>query len=113
MLIKNALVLTEAFRFEKLSVSIQNGIIEDIYAPSSDEERAKEAILSKVNEVCFKILECTAVFKNTQEGQAAFDRFMRTLITGEPPVIEKKLMPADAPKRGRGRPPKYTLSVKK
>ena len=55
-----------------------------------DEDAAREAILAKVNDVCFKILECTAVFKNTEEGQAAFDRFMRTLIDGEPPVIKKK-----------------------
>ena len=40
---------------------------------------AREAVLEKVNDICFKILECTAVFKNTYEGQLAFDRFMYTI----------------------------------
>ena len=56
-------------------------------------EKAREAVLAKVNETCFKILECTAVFKNTYDGQLAFDRFMHTVC---PEPVHKKA----------GRPPK-------
>lgn len=45
------------------------------------EDDARDAILEKVNEVCFKILECTAVFKNTPSGQAAFDKFISELLS--------------------------------
>ena len=38
--------------------------------------KAKNAVTDYVNSACEQILECTAVFKNTDEGQAAFDRFM-------------------------------------
>lgn len=37
---------------------------------------AQTAIINYINETCAKILECTAVYKNTREGEAAFDRFI-------------------------------------
>ena len=43
------------------------------------ETKASEAITAYINEACEKILDTTAVFKNTAEGQAAFDRFIRTV----------------------------------
>ena len=39
--------------------------------------KAKKIVTDYVNNACEQILECTAVFKNTEEGQAAFDRFMK------------------------------------
>lgn len=60
------------------------------------EEEARNAILDRVNDVCFRILECTAVFKNDERGEAAFDRFMSVVTDGE--GIK------GAPKK-RGRPP--------
>lgn len=38
--------------------------------------KAKKVVTDYVNSACEQILECTAVFKNTDEGQAAFDKFM-------------------------------------
>ena len=32
-----------------------------------------------VNETCVRILECTAVFKNTEAGQEAFAKFLAAL----------------------------------
>lgn len=60
-------------------------------------DKAREAILAKVNDVCFRILECTAVFKNTYDGQLAFDRFMRTVC---PEPVHKK--PGRPPKKKPG-----------
>lgn len=37
---------------------------------------AQEAVIDYVNATCVKILECTGVFKNTDEGQNAFSRFL-------------------------------------
>ena len=39
-------------------------------------EDANKAITEYINDTCRKILECTAVFKNNKEGQAAFLKFM-------------------------------------
>ena len=39
--------------------------------------KAKKIVTDYVNNACEQILECTAVFKNTEVGQAAFDRFMK------------------------------------
>ncbi|MDR2046942.1 MAG: UDP-glucose--hexose-1-phosphate uridylyltransferase [Clostridiales bacterium] len=41
---------------------------------------AERAVTEYINSVCEKILECTAVFKNTERGQAAFDKFIETVI---------------------------------
>ena len=40
------------------------------------EEEAKEAIRQRINEVCFEILKSTAVFPETAEGAAAFEKFV-------------------------------------
>ena len=89
--------LERIFNDEKLSK--HSGLIVQAMANrgtglSADE--ARSAILERVNEVCFRILECTAVFKNSEEGQEAFDRFMSTVTTGEGIKGEQKK---------RGRPP--------
>ena len=43
-------------------------------------EDAQKAVLEQVDNVCLQILECTAVFKNTEEGQKGFDKFMNAAI---------------------------------
>lgn len=40
---------------------------------------AQKLILNQIEKTCLKILECTAVFKNTDEGQEAFIKFLNTL----------------------------------
>lgn len=45
-----------------------------------DEKKAQEAITGYINDACEQILDTTAVFKNTDEGQAAFDRFIKSVI---------------------------------
>lgn len=44
---------------------------------SLDPEKAESAVVTYINRTCIKILNCTAVFKNTQEGQRAFERFLK------------------------------------
>ena len=39
--------------------------------------KANNVIRKYVNAACEEILECTAVFKNTEVGQAAFDKFLK------------------------------------
>lgn len=39
-------------------------------------EQADKIVTDYVNDACDKILNCTAVFKNTDKGQNAFDKFM-------------------------------------
>ena len=39
--------------------------------------KAKGVITKYVNAACEEILECTAVFKNTEVGQNAFDKFLK------------------------------------
>ncbi|MDR2091583.1 MAG: UDP-glucose--hexose-1-phosphate uridylyltransferase [Clostridiales bacterium] len=41
---------------------------------------AERAVTEYINSACEKILNCTAVFKNTEEGQAAFKRFIDTVL---------------------------------
>lgn len=50
------------------------------YGYSMTMEEAERRVKEHVNRVCLDILECTAVFKNTEEGQAAFDRFMKEVV---------------------------------
>lgn len=52
----------------------------ETYGTGLDEETVHGHLIDYVNDVCFKILECTAVFKNTDEGQEAFDRFAKSLL---------------------------------
>ena len=44
---------------------------------SCNSVKAKGVITKYVNAACEEILECTAVFKNTEVGQAAFDKFLK------------------------------------
>lgn len=46
------------------------------YGNALPADKAHDAVTAYVNDACEQILECTAVFKNTSQGQAAFDRFM-------------------------------------
>ncbi len=50
------------------------------YGTGLDAETVHQNVIEYVNEVCFKILECTAVFKNTDEGQEAFAKFMAAVM---------------------------------
>ncbi|MEG2688536.1 MAG: galactose-1-phosphate uridylyltransferase, partial [Clostridia bacterium] len=43
------------------------------------EDSASEAVTNYINVVCEKILDTTAVFKNTADGQDAFDKFISTV----------------------------------
>jgi UDPglucose--hexose-1-phosphate uridylyltransferase len=45
-----------------------------------EKSAAEQAVINYINASCEKILECTAVFKNTVEGQAAFEKFVKILI---------------------------------
>lgn len=42
-------------------------------------EKATQCVVDYINNACERILECTAVFKNDQKGQAAFEKFMLSL----------------------------------
>ena len=44
------------------------------------ESKAERAITDYINTACEKILDTTAVFKNTEDGQARFDKFIRTVV---------------------------------
>lgn len=44
------------------------------------QEASEKIVKDYINIVCEKILECTAVFKNTDEGKAAFDKFMTVAL---------------------------------
>ncbi len=47
------------------------------------EKKAGDAVTDYINLACEKILDTTAVFKNTDEGQAAFDRFITSVTEGK------------------------------
>ncbi len=49
------------------------------HGTSASEQEAGDAITEYINTACEKILDTTAVFKNTDEGQKAFDKFIRTV----------------------------------
>ncbi len=46
----------------------------------SSEPDKKTAIKEYINSTCRSILDCTAVFKNTPDGQAAFAKFIKSVI---------------------------------
>ena len=64
----------------------------------ADKEKAEEAVRGYINDVCEKILNCTAVFKNDELGQEHFDMFMRSL--GFTEYVYKEVDAAD----GKGEP---------
>lgn len=70
---------------------------------AQNKEQADEWVRDYINDVCERILNCTAVFKNDEAGQAAFDRFMRAfgcteyvfrVNEEEEPPADKTLEPA-------------------
>lgn len=59
------------------------GMIAQLVADGGTEmsdEKAGDAITAYINTACEKILDTTAVFKNTEDGQARFDKFIRSVI---------------------------------
>jgi UDPglucose--hexose-1-phosphate uridylyltransferase len=56
------------------------GMIAQIIATNNNEtmtmKEARNKILNNIEKTCLRILECTAVFKNTEEGQEAFKKFI-------------------------------------
>ena len=44
------------------------------------ETKAERAITDYINTACEKILDTTAVFKNTEDGQSLFDKFIRSVV---------------------------------
>ena len=52
----------------------------DKYGTRLSKKEAEEAVTDYINKTCEKILECTAVFKNTDEGQRAFKRFIDNIL---------------------------------
>ncbi len=76
--------LERIFKDEKLSK--HSSLIVQAMADKGtglSEEDARNAIIARVNDTCLRILECTAVFKNDEQGAEAFDRFMSTVTDGE------------------------------
>ncbi len=61
-------------KHKDMIISIQNEIGLNV-----SEELAREAIVNYINKTCVKILECTGVFKNTEKGQNAFEKFLNSL----------------------------------
>ena len=58
------------------------GMIAQLVADGGTEmsdEKAGEAITDYINAACVKILDTTAVFKNTEDGQDRFDKFIRSV----------------------------------
>ncbi|MDR3186090.1 MAG: UDP-glucose--hexose-1-phosphate uridylyltransferase [Christensenellaceae bacterium] len=49
------------------------------FGTSCSIEKAEEAVVSYINLICKKILDCTAVFKNTSQGECAFERFFQSI----------------------------------
>lgn len=50
------------------------------YGTACSEKKASDAVTAHINSACEKILDTTAVFKNTKEGQEAFEHFIHTVI---------------------------------
>jgi UDPglucose--hexose-1-phosphate uridylyltransferase len=43
--------------------------------PENTEDEIRRMVIDYVSDICVRILDCTAVFKNTDEGREAFERF--------------------------------------
>jgi galactose-1-phosphate uridylyltransferase len=48
-----------------------------VHGTALSAEQAHDVVVKKVEWVCERILENTAVFKNDEQGQKAFDRFLK------------------------------------
>lgn len=62
------------------------------------DEVAGDVVTDYINRACVRILECTAVFKNDEQGQNAFIKFANSMnffdrITGRQTIVEKKEEP--------------------
>ena len=44
-----------------------------------DDEAAETAVVNHINSTCFKILQCTAVFKDTETGNNAFENYLKKM----------------------------------
>ncbi len=51
---------------------------------ANTEQASEQLVKDYINQTCEKILECTAVFKNTEEGAKAFDKFMTECLGCKP-----------------------------
>lgn len=49
------------------------------YGLNLSDEAAEEVIVGHINNTCIKILNCTAVFKDTPEGNIAFDTYLKKM----------------------------------
>ncbi|HOB63904.1 MAG: UDP-glucose--hexose-1-phosphate uridylyltransferase [Clostridiales bacterium] len=49
------------------------------YGTNLSDEEADRAVVNYINNTCIKILECTAVFKDTPEGNKAFDVYLKKM----------------------------------
>ncbi|MBR0190218.1 MAG: galactose-1-phosphate uridylyltransferase, partial [Clostridia bacterium] len=54
-------------------------LVEEYPCGTLTKEQADSVVKDYVNVVCKHILENTAVFKDTADGKAGFERFMRTI----------------------------------
>ncbi len=50
------------------------------FGTSCTEKKAGNAVTEYINNACERILETTAVFKNDEKGQAAFDAFIQSVV---------------------------------
>jgi UDPglucose--hexose-1-phosphate uridylyltransferase len=50
------------------------------YGVNLSPAKAEKAVVDYINAACIRILECTAVFKNTENGKSAFRKFIKTVI---------------------------------
>ena len=53
--------------------------LKEKYPNAITSQQATDAVTDYINKVCAAILECTAVFKKTEEGNAAFVRFAESV----------------------------------
>ncbi len=51
----------------------------DYFGVALSKEKAETAVVNYINKTCVKILNCTAVFKNTKEGKKAFEAFLKSI----------------------------------
>ncbi len=50
------------------------------YGVNISQEKAEQAVTDYINNACSKILDTTAVFKNTEDGQIQFERFVNSIL---------------------------------
>lgn len=73
----------KALADEKHPLNKHLGMIAQLVADNGTDmkdEKAADAITEYINRACEKILDTTAVFKNDEKGQAAFEKFINSVI---------------------------------